>query len=242
MQKRPTSVWVERFCLFWANAAVRHKPGKIMSFLLSFLQVLNWLGFEPALLLPVNTWRGRLAPLSHWYSFCCSSKVPSTEQRWLLQSRSHTSFITISGKTSEKRYAFDLAGCPRLWQDPVRRLRRWHEPPFQPSDSLAGQSSPAECDTVKKGEKKKKATSHTVANEIGEGVFSKARGALPGLRAHPPDRSARPWARLQLGSRRSRDMAHEVNLHSLQESERETILQVLYRDREIQNVEEERIR
>uniref|UniRef100_A0A8D0T8T5 Synaptotagmin-like protein 3 n=1 Tax=Sus scrofa TaxID=9823 RepID=A0A8D0T8T5_PIG len=37
-------------------------------------------------------------------------------------------------------------------------------------------------------------------------------------------------------------MAHEVNLHSLQESERETILQVLYRDREIQNVEEERIR
>lgn len=156
MQKRPTSVWVECFCLFWANAAVRHKLGKIMSFLLSFLQVPNWLGFEPALLLPVNTWRGRLAPLSHWYSFCCSSKVPSTEQRWLLQSRSHTSFITISGKTSEKRYAFDLAGCPRLWQDPARRLRRWHEPPFQPSDSLAGQSSPAECDTVKKGEKKKK--------------------------------------------------------------------------------------
>ncbi|XP_047625779.1 synaptotagmin-like protein 3 isoform X1 [Phacochoerus africanus] len=37
-------------------------------------------------------------------------------------------------------------------------------------------------------------------------------------------------------------MAHEVNLHSLQASERETILQVLYRDREIQIVEEERIR
>ncbi|EPY85249.1 synaptotagmin-like protein 3, partial [Camelus ferus] len=37
-------------------------------------------------------------------------------------------------------------------------------------------------------------------------------------------------------------MAHEVTLNSLQESEREVILQVLYRDRVVQNIEEERIR
>ncbi|XP_062953324.1 synaptotagmin-like protein 3 isoform X1 [Cynocephalus volans] len=37
-------------------------------------------------------------------------------------------------------------------------------------------------------------------------------------------------------------MAQEVDLNSLQELEREVILQVLYRDREVQNTEEERIR
>uniref|UniRef100_A0A8C6CV70 Synaptotagmin-like protein 3 n=1 Tax=Moschus moschiferus TaxID=68415 RepID=A0A8C6CV70_MOSMO len=37
-------------------------------------------------------------------------------------------------------------------------------------------------------------------------------------------------------------MAHQVSLSSLQESEREVILQVLYRDREVQNTEAERIR
>lgn len=37
-------------------------------------------------------------------------------------------------------------------------------------------------------------------------------------------------------------MAHQVSLGSLQESEREVILQVLYRDREVQNTEAERIR
>ncbi|XP_054943387.1 synaptotagmin-like protein 3 [Physeter macrocephalus] len=37
-------------------------------------------------------------------------------------------------------------------------------------------------------------------------------------------------------------MAQEVSLKSLRESEREVILQVLYRDREVQNIEEERIR
>ncbi|XP_069454928.1 synaptotagmin-like protein 3 isoform X11 [Ovis canadensis] len=38
------------------------------------------------------------------------------------------------------------------------------------------------------------------------------------------------------------EMAHQVSLGSLQESEREVILQVLYRDREVQNTEAERIR
>ncbi|XP_065783816.1 synaptotagmin-like protein 3 isoform X1 [Muntiacus reevesi] len=38
------------------------------------------------------------------------------------------------------------------------------------------------------------------------------------------------------------EMAHQVSLSSLQESEREVILQVLYRDREVQNTEAERIR
>lgn len=37
-------------------------------------------------------------------------------------------------------------------------------------------------------------------------------------------------------------MAQQVSLGSLQESEREAILQVLYRDREVQNTEAERIR
>ncbi|XP_057595077.1 synaptotagmin-like protein 3 [Hippopotamus amphibius kiboko] len=37
-------------------------------------------------------------------------------------------------------------------------------------------------------------------------------------------------------------MAQEVNLNSLRESEREVILQVLYRAQEVQNIEEERIR
>ncbi|XP_008565058.1 PREDICTED: synaptotagmin-like protein 3 isoform X3 [Galeopterus variegatus] len=37
-------------------------------------------------------------------------------------------------------------------------------------------------------------------------------------------------------------MAQEVDLSSLQELEREVVLQVLYRDREVQNIEEERIR
>ncbi|CAI9173716.1 unnamed protein product [Rangifer tarandus platyrhynchus] len=37
-------------------------------------------------------------------------------------------------------------------------------------------------------------------------------------------------------------MAHQVSLSSLQESEREVILQVLYRDQEVQNTEAERIR
>ncbi|XP_006868520.1 PREDICTED: synaptotagmin-like protein 3 [Chrysochloris asiatica] len=37
-------------------------------------------------------------------------------------------------------------------------------------------------------------------------------------------------------------MTQEINLNSLKELEREVILQVLYRDREVQNVEEERIR
>ncbi|XP_069344167.1 synaptotagmin-like protein 3 isoform X2 [Eulemur rufifrons] len=37
-------------------------------------------------------------------------------------------------------------------------------------------------------------------------------------------------------------MAQEVNLNSLKELEREAILQVLYRDRAVQNIEEERIR
>ncbi|XP_059797855.1 synaptotagmin-like protein 3 isoform X3 [Balaenoptera ricei] len=37
-------------------------------------------------------------------------------------------------------------------------------------------------------------------------------------------------------------MAQEVSLKSLRESEREVILRVLYRDREVQNIEEERIR
>lgn len=37
-------------------------------------------------------------------------------------------------------------------------------------------------------------------------------------------------------------MAQGVNLNSLQELEREVILQVLYRDRAIQNIEDERIR
>ncbi|KAM9679187.1 synaptotagmin-like protein 3 isoform 3-T3 [Dama dama] len=37
-------------------------------------------------------------------------------------------------------------------------------------------------------------------------------------------------------------MAHQISLSSLQESEREVILQVLYRDREVQNTEAERIR
>lgn len=37
-------------------------------------------------------------------------------------------------------------------------------------------------------------------------------------------------------------MAQEVNLNSLQEVEREEILQVLYRDQAVQNIEEERIR
>ncbi|XP_061062799.1 synaptotagmin-like protein 3 isoform X2 [Eubalaena glacialis] len=37
-------------------------------------------------------------------------------------------------------------------------------------------------------------------------------------------------------------MAQEVSLNSLRESEREVILRVLYRDREVQNIEEERIR
>lgn len=37
-------------------------------------------------------------------------------------------------------------------------------------------------------------------------------------------------------------MAQEVHLSSLQELEREVILQVLYRDQMVQNVEEERIR
>lgn len=37
-------------------------------------------------------------------------------------------------------------------------------------------------------------------------------------------------------------MAQEVDLNSLQDLEREVILQVLYRDQAIQNVEEERIR
>ncbi|XP_013372812.1 PREDICTED: synaptotagmin-like protein 3 isoform X3 [Chinchilla lanigera] len=39
-----------------------------------------------------------------------------------------------------------------------------------------------------------------------------------------------------------KEMAHEVNLDSLKELEREVILQVLYRDQAVQNVEEERIR
>lgn len=38
------------------------------------------------------------------------------------------------------------------------------------------------------------------------------------------------------------EMAQEVHLSSLQELEREVILQVLYRDQMVQNVEEERIR
>lgn len=38
------------------------------------------------------------------------------------------------------------------------------------------------------------------------------------------------------------EMAQEVDLNSLQDLEREVILQVLYRDQAIQNVEEERIR
>lgn len=37
-------------------------------------------------------------------------------------------------------------------------------------------------------------------------------------------------------------MAQGVNLNSLQELEREVILQVLYRDQVIQNIEDERIR
>ena len=37
-------------------------------------------------------------------------------------------------------------------------------------------------------------------------------------------------------------MAGEVSLNSLQELEREVILQVLYRDQAVQNTEEERIR
>ncbi|KAJ8797182.1 hypothetical protein J1605_017410 [Eschrichtius robustus] len=37
-------------------------------------------------------------------------------------------------------------------------------------------------------------------------------------------------------------MAQEVSLKSLRESEREVILRVLYRDREVQSIEEERIR
>lgn len=37
-------------------------------------------------------------------------------------------------------------------------------------------------------------------------------------------------------------MAQEVNLNSLQDSDREVILQVLYRDQAVQNAEEERIR
>lgn len=37
-------------------------------------------------------------------------------------------------------------------------------------------------------------------------------------------------------------MAREVSLNSLQELEREVILQVLYRDQAVQNIEEERIR
>uniref|UniRef100_A0A671E446 RabBD domain-containing protein n=1 Tax=Rhinolophus ferrumequinum TaxID=59479 RepID=A0A671E446_RHIFE len=47
---------------------------------------------------------------------------------------------------------------------------------------------------------------------------------------------------LNLGSRKQRTMAQGVNLNSLQELEREVILQVLYRDQVIQNIEDERIR
>lgn len=38
------------------------------------------------------------------------------------------------------------------------------------------------------------------------------------------------------------EMAHEVDLESFKELEREVILQVLYRDQAVQNVEEERVR
>lgn len=37
-------------------------------------------------------------------------------------------------------------------------------------------------------------------------------------------------------------MAQEVDLNALKELEREAILQVLYRDQQVQNAEEERIR
>jgi synaptotagmin-like protein len=38
------------------------------------------------------------------------------------------------------------------------------------------------------------------------------------------------------------EMAHGMELESLKELEREIILQVLYRDRAVQSIEEERIR
>lgn len=41
---------------------------------------------------------------------------------------------------------------------------------------------------------------------------------------------------------KGQEMAHEVNLDSLKELEREVILQVLYRDRTVRSIEEERIR
>lgn len=47
---------------------------------------------------------------------------------------------------------------------------------------------------------------------------------------------------LNAGLRTTEGMAREVSLNSLQDLEREVILQVLYRDQAVQNIEEERIR
>ena len=74
------------------------------------------------------------------------------------------------------------------------------------------------------------------------GSAFKARGAVAGLWAHPRDWDARPWSRTSTWVWEETEMAQQVSLSSLQESEREVILQVLYRDQEVQNTEAERIR
>ncbi|ELW56019.1 Synaptotagmin-like protein 3 [Tupaia chinensis] len=50
------------------------------------------------------------------------------------------------------------------------------------------------------------------------------------------------WALVFLLLLRGEEMAHGVDLNALKELEREAVLQVLYRDREVQNVEEQRVR
>lgn len=81
-----------------------------------------------------------------------------------------------------------------------------------------------------------------MAAEIGGGSALQRAGLLLGSEPIHRTPARGHGVKLHLGPKDQREMAQEVDLNSLQELEREVILQVLYRDRTVQNMEEERIR